>query len=74
MVGFLALNVMMEAAGWVGALAAERMTMLTVMFSGMVGAGPVGGGLLGGMLSPSAPPRPPNGRGMAGRGEAVSSP
>jgi hypothetical protein len=48
-VGFLGVNLTMEAAGWVvGApRAAERATMLTVMFSGMLGAGLLAGGLLG---------------------------
>lgn len=66
-VGFLAVDLTMEAAGWVvGApLAAERMTMLTVMFSGMVGAGLVGGGLLGGMLSQSAQLQPSAGPAVA---------
>lgn len=52
-VGFLAVNLTMEAAGWVvGApRAAERATMLTVMFSGMLGAGLLGGGLLGRALA-----------------------
>jgi MFS family permease len=51
---FLLVDLTMEAAGWVvGAPgAAERATMLTVLFSGMLGAGLVGGGLLGLALSP----------------------
>jgi hypothetical protein len=50
---FLVVNLTMEAAGWVvGApRAAERATMLTVMFSGMLGAGLIGGGLLGRALA-----------------------
>src|SRR3990172_1251498 len=50
---FLVVNLTMEAAGWVvGApRAAERATMLTVMFSGMLGAGLIGGGLFGMALS-----------------------
>lgn len=61
-VAFLVVDLTMEAAGWVvGApRAAERMTMLTVMFSGCLGAGLVGGGLLGGMLSQLRQPQPPD--------------
>jgi hypothetical protein len=47
--GFLVVNLLMEALGWVvGAPgAAERATMLTVMFLGNVGAALAGGALLG---------------------------
>lgn len=50
---FLAVDLTMEAGGWVvGApRAAERATMLTVMFSGMLAAGLIGGALLGRMVS-----------------------
>ncbi len=46
---FLAVNLALESAGWVvGAPgAAERATMLVVMFSGNLGAALAGGGLLG---------------------------
>jgi hypothetical protein len=46
---FLAVNLAMEAAGWVvGApRAAERSTMLTVMFAGDLGAALAGGAVLG---------------------------
>jgi hypothetical protein len=69
-VGFLAINLAMGAAGWVvGApLAAERATMLTVMFSGMLGAGLLGGGLLGRSPArlPSDPATHPNPGSLAG--------
>jgi MFS family permease len=50
---FLLVNVVMEATGWiVGAPgAAERATMLVVMFAGNLGAALAGGGLLGFRLS-----------------------
>ncbi len=50
---FLLINLGMEAAGWVvGAPnAAERLTMLTVMFAGDLGAALAGGGLMGWILS-----------------------
>jgi hypothetical protein len=46
---FLAVNLAMEAAGWVvgAARAAERFTMLTVMFAGDLGAALAGGAVLG---------------------------
>jgi hypothetical protein len=46
--GFLAVNMLMEAAGWVvGAPgAAERATMLTVMFAGNLGAALAGGAIM----------------------------
>ena len=51
-VAFLAVNLLMEQLGWVvGApRAAERATMLVVMFAGNLGAALVGGGVLGRML------------------------
>ncbi len=54
---FLAVNVVMEALGWVvgGPNAAERSTMLTVMFLGNLGAALAGGAVLGGSLAASAP-------------------
>ena len=50
---FLVINLAMEAAGWVvGApRAAERFTMLTVMFAGMIGAALTGGFVLGWTLA-----------------------
>lgn len=52
-VAFLAVNLAMEANGWiVGAPGAgERATMLTVMFAGNFGAAVVGGGILGLILT-----------------------
>jgi hypothetical protein len=49
---FLAVNLLMQAAGWVvGAPgAAERATMLTVMFSGDIAAALTGGAVIGYML------------------------
>lgn len=49
---FLVINLGMEAAGWVvGApRAAERFTMLVVMFTGDLGAALAGGGLMGGLI------------------------
>lgn len=50
---FLAINLAMELAGWIvgGPNAAERFTMLTVMFAGNFGAAIVGGAWLGAMLA-----------------------
>ena len=52
-VAFLVVNLVMESAGWVvGApRAAERFTMLTVMFVGNLGAAVVGGAMMGRILS-----------------------
>lgn len=52
-VTFLAINLVMEASGWVvGAPgAAERATMLTVLAAGNLGASLAGGGLLGWILT-----------------------
>jgi len=54
---FLVINLAMEDAGWVvGApRAAERFTMLTVMFAGMIGAALSGGAVLGWTLSTRSP-------------------
>lgn len=51
---FLTVNLAMEAAGWVigGPRAAERFTMVTVLFLGMLAAAVVGGGVLGLLLNP----------------------
>ncbi|HEX6386531.1 MAG TPA: hypothetical protein VF177_17810 [Anaerolineae bacterium] len=56
-VTFLLINLTMESLGWVvGAPgAAQRATMLVVMFSGNLGAALVGGGLLGIILSNRKP-------------------
>jgi hypothetical protein len=53
---FLAVNLAMEAAGWVvgGPRAAERFTMLTVMFAGDLGAALAGGAVLGWTLQTTA--------------------
>lgn len=50
---FLAVNLFMESMGWVvgGPGAAERLTMVTVMFLGNLGAALVGGAVLGRMVS-----------------------
>jgi hypothetical protein len=55
--GFLVVNLALEAAGWVvGAPgAAERATMLTVMFAGNVGAALAGGASMGLALHRSSP-------------------
>lgn len=54
---FLVINLAMETAGWVvGApRAAERFTMLTVMFAGMIGAALTGGSVLGWTLAKRPP-------------------
>jgi len=54
---FLVINLAMEAAGWVvGApRAADRFTMLTVMFAGMIGAALTGGSVLGWTLAKRPP-------------------
>jgi hypothetical protein len=54
---FLVINLAMEAAGWVvGApRAAERFTMLSVMFAGMIGAALTGGSVLGWTLAKRPP-------------------
>lgn len=51
--GCLLINLVMEALGWVASApgAAERATMLTVMFAGVLGAAVAGGGLLGWQLA-----------------------
>lgn len=53
---FLVINLVMEFSGWVvgGPNAAERYTMLTVMFLGNLGAALAGGAVLGVMLTPLA--------------------
>jgi hypothetical protein len=53
---FLVVNLAMESLGWVvGAPgAAERATMLTVMFSGNLAAALAGGAVIGHVLAPSA--------------------
>jgi len=53
---FLVVNLVMEFSGWVvgGPNAAERYTMLTVMFLGNFGTALAGGALLGVMLTPLA--------------------
>lgn len=52
-IAFLVINLVMESAGWVvGApRAAERFTMLTVMFVGDLGAAIVGGALMAQMIA-----------------------
>jgi hypothetical protein len=56
-IAFLIINLVMESAGWVvGAPnAAERFTMLTVMFVGDLGAAMVGGAMIGRMLAKNSP-------------------
>lgn len=56
-VAFLVVNLAMEALGWIvgGPAAAERYTMLTVMFLGNLGAALAGGAVLGGSLAAFAP-------------------
>jgi hypothetical protein len=63
-VAFLVVNLIMEASGWVvGApRAAERFTMLTVMFMGNLGAALAGGAAMGLLLRP-----PSNAQTIAGR-------
>jgi hypothetical protein len=52
-IAFLAVNLVMEASGWVvgGPNAAQRYTMLTVMFLGNLGAALAGGAALGWSLT-----------------------
>ncbi len=54
---FLVINLAMEAAGWVvgGPRAAERLTMLTVLFAGNLGAALLGGAVLGKLFSDRRP-------------------
>jgi hypothetical protein len=51
--GFLAMNLLMEALGWQvgGPNAAERLTMVTVLFAGNLAAAVVGGAVMGILLS-----------------------